>query len=59
MRDPGETTTMEQLGPSVLLALALVGVALIVTLFVMRRVRGTGRTAGQADQAAAPAAPIR
>lgn len=47
---------MEQLGPMVLLALALVGLALIiVTLYTMRRVRGTGRTAGQAEQGAGQA----
>ncbi|WP_439542035.1 hypothetical protein [Hyphomicrobium sp.] len=42
---------MEQLGPEVLLALALVGVALIlVTLFVTRMMRGAGRTTGPAEQ---------
>ena len=47
---------MEQLGPEVLLALALVGVALIlVTLFVTRRMRGAGRAAGQAEQTAGQA----
>jgi len=56
MRDPGETATMEQLGPAVLLAFALVGLALIIlAVSVVRKLRRPG---GPQEQTLPTSAPI-